>query len=174
MGALMDGMLSTMRQVWDGEVRGASGPMPALPPGRPGLLFGGFAPASFNRMAAAGDGWVAPSFGFEPLVDGIAAARAAWSGAGRSGRPRIVVARYFSLGERADEAADHYLAHYYGARYFDAVRADTSRRLDGSRRSSAASPTPAATTWSCFPAPTSRTSRCCSPARWTAWAPAAG
>lgn len=137
MGALMDGMLSTMRQVWDGEVRGASGPMPALPPDRPGLLFGGFAPASFNRMAAAGDGWVAPSFGFEPLVDGIAAARAAWSGAGRSGRPRIVVARYFSLGERADEAADHYLAHYYGARYFDAVRADsltTPRRLEAELR----------------------------------------
>jgi alkanesulfonate monooxygenase SsuD/methylene tetrahydromethanopterin reductase-like flavin-dependent oxidoreductase (luciferase family) len=107
------------------------------PPGRPGLLFGGFAPASFNRMAAAGDGWVAPSFGFEPLVDGIAAARAAWSGAGRSGRPRIVVARYFSLGERADEAADHYLAHYYGARYFDAVRADTlttPRRLEAELR----------------------------------------
>jgi len=125
LGAVMDGMLSTMRQVWDGDVSGASGPMPALPPGRPGLLFGGFAPASFERMAAVGQGWVAPSFGFEPLVDGIAAAQAAWSAAGRSGQPRIVVARYFSLGERADQTAGHYLAHYYGAQYFNAVRADT-------------------------------------------------
>src|SRR6266540_2721842 len=105
LGAVMDGMLSTMRQVWDGDVSGASGPMPALPPGRPGLLFGGFAPASFERMAAVGQGWVAQSFGFEPLVDGIAAAQAAWSAAGRSGQPRIVVARYFSLGERADQTA---------------------------------------------------------------------
>jgi alkanesulfonate monooxygenase SsuD/methylene tetrahydromethanopterin reductase-like flavin-dependent oxidoreductase (luciferase family) len=133
MGALLDGMLSTMRRVWHGEVRGASGPIPALPPGRPGLLFGGLAPASFKRMAAAGDGWVAPSFGFEPLVEGIAAARAAWSAAGRPGRPRIVAVRCFSLGERAEETADHYLAHYYGAQYFDAVRADTlttPRRLE--------------------------------------------
>jgi len=99
--------------------------MSALPPGRPGLLFGGFAPAAFKRMAAAGEGWVAPSFGFEPLVEGIAARRA-WSGAGRSGRPRIVVARYFSLGERAGQTADHYLAHYYGEQYLNAVRADTS------------------------------------------------
>jgi hypothetical protein len=37
-----------------------------------------------------------------------------------------VVERYFSMGERADETADHYLAHYYGAQYFNAVRADTS------------------------------------------------
>jgi hypothetical protein len=174
MGALMDGMLSTMRQVWDGEVRGASGPMPALPPGRPGLLFGGFAPASFNRMAAAGDGWVAPSFGFEPLVDGIAAARAAWSGAGRSGRPRIVVARYFSLGSAPTRPPTTTWRTTTERGTSTPCGPTPSRRLDGSRRSSAASPTPAATTWSCFPAPTSRTSRCCSPARWTAWAPAAG
>src|SRR6266511_853299 len=42
LGAVMDGMLATMRRVWDGEVRGASGPPPALAPGRPSLLFGGF------------------------------------------------------------------------------------------------------------------------------------
>jgi len=125
LGPTMDAMLATMRSVWDGEVVGASGPMPALPPGRPALLFGGFAPAAFERATAIGDGWVAPSFGYEPLVEGIAAVTQAWSSAGRSGRPRVVVERYFSLGDGADETADHYLAHYYGGDYFAAVRADT-------------------------------------------------
>ncbi len=125
LGEAMDAMLATMRSVWDGEMAGASGPIAALPPCRPALLFGGFAPAAFERASTFGHGWVAPSFGFEPLVDGIASVRQAWSRAGRTGRPRVVVERYFSLGDRADETADHYLAHYYGSEYFTAARADT-------------------------------------------------
>jgi alkanesulfonate monooxygenase SsuD/methylene tetrahydromethanopterin reductase-like flavin-dependent oxidoreductase (luciferase family) len=125
LGAAMDAMLATMRSVWEGEVVGASGPIPALPPGRPRILFGGFAPAAFERAATIGHGWVAPSFGFESLIEGIAAVRQAWSSGGRPGRPRVVVERYFSLGDRADETADHYLAHYYGNDYFAAARADT-------------------------------------------------
>jgi hypothetical protein len=40
------------------------------------------------------------------------------------------VERYFSLGDGADEIADHYLMHYYGSEYFPDVRADalTSRQ----------------------------------------------
>jgi alkanesulfonate monooxygenase SsuD/methylene tetrahydromethanopterin reductase-like flavin-dependent oxidoreductase (luciferase family) len=124
-GAAMDAMVAAIQQVWAGTVAGASGPMPALDPGRPGLLFGGFAPASFARAAAVGQGWVAPSFGLEALVDGMAAARRAWSDAGRSGRPRVVVERYFCLGEGADAVADHYIAHYYGEAFYPAARADT-------------------------------------------------
>jgi hypothetical protein len=37
-----------------------------------------------------------------------------------------VTERYFSLGQHADQTADHYLVPYYGAQYFNAVRADTS------------------------------------------------
>lgn len=124
-GAAMDAMVATMQQVWEGTVVGASGPMPALDPGRPGLLFGGFAPASFARAAAVGQGWVAPSFGFEALVDGVGAIRRAWSDAGRAGRPRVVVERYYCLGDGADRIADHYIAHYYGDAFFPAARADT-------------------------------------------------
>jgi alkanesulfonate monooxygenase SsuD/methylene tetrahydromethanopterin reductase-like flavin-dependent oxidoreductase (luciferase family) len=124
-GAAMDAMVATMRHVWAGDAVGASGPVPALDPGRPGLLFGGFAPASFARAAAVGQGWVAPSFGFEALVDGVAAVRRAWSDGGRVDRPRVVVERYYCLGEGADAAADHYIAHYYGDAYFPAARADT-------------------------------------------------
>ena len=128
-GATFDATLAAMRQVWSGAVPGASGPMPALPTGHPRVLIGGLVPASFARGAAYGDGWVAPSFGMPVLKHGIASARRAWRRADRQGQPRIVVERYFSLGDGADEIADDYLMHYYGSEYFPDVRADalTSR-----------------------------------------------
>jgi alkanesulfonate monooxygenase SsuD/methylene tetrahydromethanopterin reductase-like flavin-dependent oxidoreductase (luciferase family) len=128
-GATFDATLAAMRRVWAGSVSGASGPMPALAEGRPGMLIGGLVPASFVRAAAYGQGWVAPSFGLTTLIDGIAAARQAWSEAGRQGRPRVVAERYFCLGDGADEIADHYLMHYYTSAYFPYVRPDalTSR-----------------------------------------------
>jgi hypothetical protein len=64
-------MLTTMRRVWSGEIGHDCAAIPALPPGRPKLLFGGFAPA----------------------------------------------------------ASRHYLDHYYGAEYLDAVSADTLTTL---------------------------------------------
>jgi alkanesulfonate monooxygenase SsuD/methylene tetrahydromethanopterin reductase-like flavin-dependent oxidoreductase (luciferase family) len=125
LGPAMDEMLATMRDVWRGSLVGASGPMPATPAGRPRLLFGGFAPAAFTRAARFGQGWVAPSFGYEPLEDGIAAVHAAWQAAQRADRPRIVAERYFCIGPDADATAEHYLDHYYGATYLPAVLSDT-------------------------------------------------
>jgi alkanesulfonate monooxygenase SsuD/methylene tetrahydromethanopterin reductase-like flavin-dependent oxidoreductase (luciferase family) len=124
-GATFDGMLSTMRRVWAGEVDGSSGAIAALPGARPAVLFGGLVPAAFARAASLGDGWVAPFFGFEMLVDGMTFVRRAWTDAGRSGLPRVVVQRYFCLGMGADEVADEYLLHYYGQEYFAHARADT-------------------------------------------------
>jgi alkanesulfonate monooxygenase SsuD/methylene tetrahydromethanopterin reductase-like flavin-dependent oxidoreductase (luciferase family) len=123
-GATFDATLAAMLRVWSGVVSGASGPIPALPTGRPRMLIGGLVPASFARVAAHADGWVAPSFGMSALTEGRTSARRAWREAGRQGQPRIVVERYFSLGDRADEIADHYLMHYYGSDYFPDVRAD--------------------------------------------------
>jgi alkanesulfonate monooxygenase SsuD/methylene tetrahydromethanopterin reductase-like flavin-dependent oxidoreductase (luciferase family) len=125
-GKTFEAMLATMRRVWAGEVEGAAGPIPALATGRPGLLLGGLVPASFARVARVAEGWVAPFFGFEMLRDGITGVRRAWEEAGRPGRPRIAVARYFCLGAGADEIADEYLLHYYGREYFAPARADTS------------------------------------------------
>jgi alkanesulfonate monooxygenase SsuD/methylene tetrahydromethanopterin reductase-like flavin-dependent oxidoreductase (luciferase family) len=123
-GAVFDDMLEVMLRAWKGEVSGAGGPLPALPPDRPRLLFGGFSPRSYERMARLGSGWVAPLYGFEVLLGGIASAQRAWSDAGRPGRPRIVVGRYFSLGPDADAPADKYIQHYYGDQFFGAARAD--------------------------------------------------
>jgi alkanesulfonate monooxygenase SsuD/methylene tetrahydromethanopterin reductase-like flavin-dependent oxidoreductase (luciferase family) len=123
-GAVFDDMLEVMLRAWKGEVSGAGGPLPALPPDRPRLLFGGFSPRSYERMARLGSGWVAPLYGFEVLLGGIASAQRAWSDAGRPGRPRIVVGRYFNLGPDADATADEYIQHYYGDQFFGAARAD--------------------------------------------------
>jgi alkanesulfonate monooxygenase SsuD/methylene tetrahydromethanopterin reductase-like flavin-dependent oxidoreductase (luciferase family) len=124
-GARFDAMLATMRRVWAGEVDGASGPMPALPDGRPGMLVGGAVPAAFTRAATLGQGWVAPLFGRSALSEGAAALRQAWAAAGRAGRPRGATGRYFCLGTGADQTADAYIEHYYGPDWFAAARADT-------------------------------------------------
>ena len=124
LGAAMDAMVDTMQQVWNGKLAGASGPMPALPPDRPGLLFGGLVPAAFTRAATAGQGWIAPSFGIQQVVDGVAAIRKEWDRIGRAGRPRVVTVRYFCFGPDADEHAEHYLRHYY-LDYAHLVQADT-------------------------------------------------
>jgi alkanesulfonate monooxygenase SsuD/methylene tetrahydromethanopterin reductase-like flavin-dependent oxidoreductase (luciferase family) len=129
LGAAMDAMVATMQAAWDGKLAGASGPMPALPPDRPGLLFGGLVPAAFTRAATAGQGWIAPSFGIEQVIDGVAAMREAWHRIGRPGRPRVVTVRYFCFGPGADEHAEHYLRHYY-LDYADLVQADTPTTPD--------------------------------------------
>jgi hypothetical protein len=49
----------------------------------------------------------------------------AWDRAARTGRPRVVVPRYFCFGADADAHAEHYLHHYYGDTYFHLVQADT-------------------------------------------------
>jgi alkanesulfonate monooxygenase SsuD/methylene tetrahydromethanopterin reductase-like flavin-dependent oxidoreductase (luciferase family) len=124
-GATFEAMLATMRHAWAGDIEGTGGPMPVLPTNRPALLLGGLVPASFKRIARLAEGWVAPFFGHETLVDGIAGAQRAWADAGRPGRPRIVAERYFCFGEGADRIADEYLIHYYGREYFADARADT-------------------------------------------------
>jgi alkanesulfonate monooxygenase SsuD/methylene tetrahydromethanopterin reductase-like flavin-dependent oxidoreductase (luciferase family) len=112
-GARFDAALATMRQTWQ-----ATGDPP-------GVVLAATAAASFPRAAGEiSEGWVAPLFGIELLQDGIAAVGRAWTVAGRTGRPRIVTGRYFSLGRDADETADAYIEHYYGAGGFEAARAD--------------------------------------------------
>jgi len=113
-GALFDASLATMQRTWQ-----AIGD-------RPNILVSGTVRASFARAATdISDGWVAPLFGLALLKQGGAAVRRAWAEAEREGRPRIMTGRYFCLGAGADETADEYIHHYYGADFFDAARADT-------------------------------------------------
>jgi alkanesulfonate monooxygenase SsuD/methylene tetrahydromethanopterin reductase-like flavin-dependent oxidoreductase (luciferase family) len=124
-GARFEHALATLHRVWRGELEGQGGPTRRMPKGRPALLFGGSVPAAYTRAATQGQGWVAPLFGLQMLEDGAAEVRRAWADAGRTGQPRIVTGRYFSLGRDADSVADEYIRHYYGDEYFPAARADT-------------------------------------------------
>lgn len=133
LGAVMDEMVVTMRRVWAGGLAGSTAEIPALPAGRPRVLFGGLVPAAYRRAARCGDGWVAPSFGHDALTEGVAGVRTAWREEGRPGEPRVVAERYVCLGPDAAAIADNYLEHYYGQTYLPAVRADTATtvsRLD--------------------------------------------
>jgi alkanesulfonate monooxygenase SsuD/methylene tetrahydromethanopterin reductase-like flavin-dependent oxidoreductase (luciferase family) len=113
-GALFDASLATLRDNWE-----ATGHAPKV-------LVGGTARASFARAAAEpSSGWVAPLFDLGLLTDGAQALGRAWTAAEREGEPRVMTGRYFSLGRNADEAADEYIHHYYGAEFFEPARADT-------------------------------------------------
>jgi alkanesulfonate monooxygenase SsuD/methylene tetrahydromethanopterin reductase-like flavin-dependent oxidoreductase (luciferase family) len=124
-GAAFDETLATLRRVWTGQVKGEQSGVPALPGGGPDVLIGGATPAAYARVARAGAGWVAPGFGHEVLVSGIAAVRAEWAGAGRAGRPKVLVERYFCLGRDAAAETETYLDRYWeNARdYYDLMRA---------------------------------------------------
>ena len=113
-GAGFEAALAAMQRAWD-----ETGV-------RPRILLGGTVRTSLARAATEmSEGWVAPLFGLTLVRDGGAAVSRAWSEAGRQGRPRIVTGRYFSLGPDADETADEYIHHYYGADVFDDARAET-------------------------------------------------
>ncbi len=121
-GKRFDAALAVMDQAWRSSWA------------RPSVALGGLAPAAIARSAApVSEGWIAPLFGFEVLQQGIAAARDAWARSGRAGLPRVITARYFSLGPQADRVADEYLEHYYGREYFTPARSDTLTSAEGVR-----------------------------------------
>src|SRR3989441_5646241 len=106
-----------MHRAWRGElVAGALKPV-APKPTRPGgvpLLIGGMSDRAIERTVKWGIGWTvggAPPETGGPFAERI---RAAWKEAGREGQPRIVGLTYFSLGDKALEAATAYLGDYYG------------------------------------------------------------
>lgn len=115
-GAAFDRQLPRLRAIWRREAPGAAriGPQPATPEG-PELLIGGYVDATARRIAAWGDGHLAPGGG-EPAAVARLWERivAAWSEAGRTGRPRFVGGSYMALGPGAEEAARAYVLDGYG------------------------------------------------------------
>jgi alkanesulfonate monooxygenase SsuD/methylene tetrahydromethanopterin reductase-like flavin-dependent oxidoreductase (luciferase family) len=104
-GGRMDEMLSELGDAWSSDTIG--------PGGSPDLIVGGQAPASFRRAAEHGIGWMLGGGTPEQLAEGKAKAEAAWSEAGRDGKPRIMALGYYSLGPQAEENANRDLKHYY-------------------------------------------------------------
>jgi alkanesulfonate monooxygenase SsuD/methylene tetrahydromethanopterin reductase-like flavin-dependent oxidoreductase (luciferase family) len=115
-GRTLDSQLERMRRVWGQEgtsPEAAIGP-PSHRPGGPEVLVAGHVPASFERVARFGDGWIYGRSSPEEFGQLGAEVDAAWSAAGRPGTPRKVSQGYFALGANARETADRYLLDYYG------------------------------------------------------------
>ncbi|HEX2274067.1 MAG TPA: LLM class flavin-dependent oxidoreductase, partial [Acidimicrobiales bacterium] len=114
-GERFDQQLRELQAAWAGEPLApdtrAVAPRPVQEPGVP-LVIGGMADASFRRVAEFGEGWTAGGLPPDIVADMVEKAHAAWSEAGRAGRPRIVALAYFSLGD-TEEASREYLLDYY-------------------------------------------------------------
>jgi alkanesulfonate monooxygenase SsuD/methylene tetrahydromethanopterin reductase-like flavin-dependent oxidoreductase (luciferase family) len=108
-------MIEEMLRIWAGEKVGTAGGIgpPLADVGRPELLVGGGAEASFRRAAKFGDGWTAGGVPPEQFGQAAEAVRAAWREEGREGNPRLTALAYFGLGPTAVQDAEHDLEHYY-------------------------------------------------------------
>jgi alkanesulfonate monooxygenase SsuD/methylene tetrahydromethanopterin reductase-like flavin-dependent oxidoreductase (luciferase family) len=109
-GRLFDRQLEEMTAVWRGE-RGV-GPAPR-PGGRPGLLIGGRTDAVYQRTAAYADGWTMGGGPPAMITQARDKLTAAWTAAGRTGRPRTMALFYFALGPDAEKVAAESLGDYY-------------------------------------------------------------
>jgi alkanesulfonate monooxygenase SsuD/methylene tetrahydromethanopterin reductase-like flavin-dependent oxidoreductase (luciferase family) len=109
-GRIFDQQLEELTAIWRGE-RGV-GPAPARD-GRPGLLIGGTSDVAYERAARYGDGWTLGGGTPEAFAQGYEKLKAAWTAAGRSGKPRAMALFYFVLGDDAKERAQRSLGDYY-------------------------------------------------------------
>ena len=109
-GRLFDRQLEEITAVWRGE-RGV-GPAPR-PGGRPGLLIGGRTDVAYQRAAAYADGWTMGGGPPAMIAQALDKLTAAWTAAGRTGRPKTMALFYFALGPDAEKMAAGSLGDYY-------------------------------------------------------------
>ena len=117
-GRRVDEQLPILRRLWAGESLsnevGPIGPTSARP-GGPELLIGGYVPAVARRIAAWGDGYMAPGGGEpESMLELWQQTLKLWKEIGRQGQPRWVGASYFALGPKAFDQASRYINANYG------------------------------------------------------------
>jgi alkanesulfonate monooxygenase SsuD/methylene tetrahydromethanopterin reductase-like flavin-dependent oxidoreductase (luciferase family) len=110
-GADLDGLLDRITTIWR-DPMAEIGPKPVTPGGPP-LVFGGFSPPAFRRVASHGIGWVSGVFGLAPFRAGAACVIDAWKAAGRDGTPRLLACASFALGPTAQTDVEAHLRHYY-------------------------------------------------------------
>jgi alkanesulfonate monooxygenase SsuD/methylene tetrahydromethanopterin reductase-like flavin-dependent oxidoreductase (luciferase family) len=113
-GKRLDHDLEVYRNVWRGEpVGGGSNPLVTTGTREVPLMFGGAAPASFERMARWGVGYIGGSMPAEMVAPSFDAARAAWKNAGHEGSPRLVGIAYCVFSD-AEQGRSN-VRDYYGS-----------------------------------------------------------
>ncbi|HUR07157.1 MAG TPA: LLM class flavin-dependent oxidoreductase [Nonomuraea sp.] len=103
-GRRLDEQLALLRRAWSGEPYGdGAGPIGPAPvrPGGPEVLFGGFVPAVFERVARWGDGFLGAGLGPEWMDAAFRDVEQRWALVGREGRPRLVAQVNVALGPDA-------------------------------------------------------------------------
>ena len=109
-GKRLSEQLSSLRSLWEDS---HTGPKTVRSKG-PDLLVGGLSDQAYARMVRYADGYVhggGPPRAFARAAD---KAYAAWSDAGRTGKPQLWAQGYFALGNDAiKEAGYRYLKNYY-------------------------------------------------------------
>ncbi|GAC1615360.1 MAG: LLM class flavin-dependent oxidoreductase [Ktedonobacteraceae bacterium] len=108
-GKRLTEQLAILRSLWEA---GTIGPGAARFSG-PELLIGGLSDQGFVRVARYADGYIhggGPPRAFSRAAD---KARAAWSDAGRPGKPLLWAQGYFALGDAAAEVGYRYMQDYY-------------------------------------------------------------
>ncbi len=150
-GQAFDSQLEQLRRMWKGE--GGVGPSPARGD-RPTLLIGGQSPKAFRRAARYADGWTMGGGTPDMLRPALQAVNAAWEAEGREGKPRTLALFYFSLGDRAEEAAREGLGDYYAflGDYAERIVASAAKDEDTVKRYLAAFEDAGADEVICFPA----------------------
>ncbi|WP_433356502.1 LLM class flavin-dependent oxidoreductase [Microtetraspora malaysiensis] len=122
-GRRLDEQMAVLRHVWSGEPYSVDiGPAPVRP-GGPEVLFGGFVPATAERVARWGDGFLGSMFSPEEMGRFFRTVERSWQEAGRSGGPRLVAQANVALGPDrvVDEARQAVRAYYTFVAYRDRV-----------------------------------------------------
>ena len=117
-GRRVEEQLPLLRRLWAGEplsdTVGPIGPRSSRPSG-PELLIAGYVPAIARRIAAWGDGYMAPGGGEpEAMMEMWRQINKLWKELARPGKPRWVGASYFALGPNALNHATGYIDANYG------------------------------------------------------------
>jgi alkanesulfonate monooxygenase SsuD/methylene tetrahydromethanopterin reductase-like flavin-dependent oxidoreductase (luciferase family) len=106
-GRRFSDQLADLRAAWEDP---STGPRPARE-GGPELLVGGATGPALARMARHADGYAHGGGPPRAFARAASEAMAAWTDAGRPGRPRLWGQGYFALGD--EEAGAAYLRDYY-------------------------------------------------------------
>ncbi|QIQ02123.1 LLM class flavin-dependent oxidoreductase [Streptomyces liangshanensis] len=111
-GRRLDEDIETYRKVWRGEVPdGCDNPLVPAGTREVPLLFGGGVPASFERVARSGQGYIGASLPPAMVGPAFEGVREAWLRAGRKGSPYLVAIAYFAVAD--PEAGTHGVHDYY-------------------------------------------------------------